>query len=240
MNNLGNLLYRQGNLAEAKVSYKRALAGYEKAHGAEHPGTLMSFNNLAGLIFRESDFAGAEGLYREALVGYQRTLGAEHPFTLSCIYNLGVLLQEKGDSAGSEAMHQRALAGREKLLGTKHPDTLMRLAALESLRGLKCAPEAIERLMQAVLSDKAIPTEKRGAKVASKSVTEVLQTLNDRERRVLAMRFGLEDGNVLTSAEIGKALNVNQSRIRMIQAKAIRKLKAPARMRILQGIDASS
>ena len=240
LNNLGNLLYRQGHLAEAKVFYQRASNGYEKAHGAEHPGTLMSFNNLAGLIFRESDFAEAERLYRKALAGYERTLGPEHPFTLSCIYNLGVLLEEKGDSSASEAMHRRALAGREKSLGAKHPDTLMSLAALEALQGPKCAPEGVERLMQAVLSGQPIPAEKRGSKVASKSVSEVLQSLNDGERRVLAMRFGLEDGKALTPAEIGKALKVNQSRIRMIEAKAIRKLKHPARLRILQGIDASS
>jgi DNA-binding CsgD family transcriptional regulator len=200
----------------------------------------MSFNNLAGLIFRESDFAGAEELYRKALAGYERTLGPEHPFTLSCIYNLGVLLGEKGDSSASEAMHQRALAGRENSLGTKHPDTLMSLAALEALQEPKCAPEGVERLMQAVLSGQAISTDKRGSKVAAKSVTKVLQSLTERERRVLIMRFGLDDGKVLTSQEIGKALKVNQSKIRMIEAKAIRQLKHPMRLGALQGIDASS
>ena len=130
-------------------------------------------------------------------------------------------------------MHRRALAGREKSFGTKHPDTLMSLAALEALQGPKCAPEGIKRLMQAVYGQE-ISTEKRETKVASKSVTEVLRSLNDRERRVLAMRFGLEDGKALTSAEISKALKVNQSRIRMIEAKAIRKLKHPKSLRILQ------
>ena len=109
----------------------------------------------------------------------------------------------------------------------------MSLAALEALQGPKCAPEGIKRLMQAVYGQE-ISTEKRETKVASKSVTEVLRSLNDRERRVLAMRFGLEDGKALTSAEISKALKVNQSRIRMIEAKAIRKLKHPKSLRILQ------
>jgi DNA-directed RNA polymerase sigma subunit (sigma70/sigma32) len=54
------------------------------------------------------------------------------------------------------------------------------------------------------------------------------------------MRFGLDDGKVLTSKEIGKALKVNQSKIRMIEAKAIRQLKHPMRLGVLQGIDASS
>ena len=234
INNLGNLLYRQGNLSEAKSMYQRALAGYEKAMGAEHPSTLMALNNLAGLILGEGDFVTAENLYLKSLKGYEKSLGPEHPFTLSCIYNLGVLLGEKGDSSGSEAMHRRALAGREKSLGTRHPDTLMSLAALEALQGTKCASEGVERLMQAVLSGQAIPEQKQGAKVALKSVTEVLQSLNDGERRVLAMRFGLDDGKAQTPEEIGKALKVNQSRIRMIEAKAIRKLKHPKSLRILQ------
>lgn len=234
INNLGNLFYQQGKLSEAKSMYQPALTGYEKALGAEHPSTLMALNNLAGLILGEGDFVTAENLYLKSLKGYEKSLGPEHPFTLSCIYNLGVLLGEKGDSAASEAMHRRALEGRQKSLGTKHPDTLMSLAALEALQGPKCDPEGLEKLMQAVLPGQAIPEQKQGAKVNLKSVTEVLRSLNDSERRVLAMRFGLDGSKAQTPEEIGKNLRMNHARIRMIEAKAIRKLKHPKSLRILQ------
>jgi RNA polymerase primary sigma factor len=54
------------------------------------------------------------------------------------------------------------------------------------------------------------------------------------ERQVLAMRLGLDDCKAQTPEEIGKNLKMNHARIRMIEAKAIRKLKHPKSLRILQ------
>ena len=63
---------------------------------------------------------------------------------------------------------------------------------------------------------------------------EVLATLNDREKKVLVMRFGLEDGKPRTLEEVGKAFGVTRERIRQIEAKAIRKLKHPSRAKKLK------
>jgi len=63
---------------------------------------------------------------------------------------------------------------------------------------------------------------------------EVLATLNDREKKVLVMRFGLEDGRPRTLEEVGKAFGVTRERIRQIEAKAIRKLKHPSRAKKLK------
>lgn len=63
---------------------------------------------------------------------------------------------------------------------------------------------------------------------------EVLATLNDREKKVLIMRFGLEDGKPRTLEEVGKAFGVTRERIRQIEAKAIRKLKHPSRAKKLK------
>ena len=57
----------------------------------------------------------------------------------------------------------------------------------------------------------------------------VLGTLNDRERKVLELRFGLTDGTPRTLEEVGKEFNVTRERIRQIEAKALRKLKHPTR-----------
>jgi RNA polymerase primary sigma factor len=63
---------------------------------------------------------------------------------------------------------------------------------------------------------------------------DVLGTLSDRERQVLAMRFGLDDGRTRTLEEVGKAFGVTRERIRQIEAKALRKLRHPSRSKKLK------
>lgn len=65
-------------------------------------------------------------------------------------------------------------------------------------------------------------------------ISEVLDTLNDREKKVLKLRFGLEDGRQRTLEEVGREFGVTRERIRQIEAKAIRKLKHPTRSRKLR------
>jgi RNA polymerase primary sigma factor len=64
---------------------------------------------------------------------------------------------------------------------------------------------------------------------------EVLTGLSERERKVLELRFGLTDGNALTLEEVGARFNVTRERVRQIEAKALRKMRHPARIRFLQG-----
>jgi RNA polymerase primary sigma factor len=64
---------------------------------------------------------------------------------------------------------------------------------------------------------------------------DVLDTLTERERRVLTLRFGLVDGYSRTLEEVGKQFNVTRERIRQIEAKALRKMRHPTRMRQLHG-----
>ena len=65
-------------------------------------------------------------------------------------------------------------------------------------------------------------------------VEAVLDSLTGRERRVLQLRFGLEDGRARTLEEVGKEFNVTRERIRQIEAKALRKLRHPSRSRKLK------
>jgi len=65
-------------------------------------------------------------------------------------------------------------------------------------------------------------------------MNKVLETLSPREKKVLIMRFGLDDGKPKTLEEVGKEFKVTRERIRQIEAKAIRKLKHPTRARKLK------
>ena len=65
-------------------------------------------------------------------------------------------------------------------------------------------------------------------------LADVLKTLTPREEKVLALRFGLEDGNPKTLEEVGRVFNVTRERIRQIEAKALRKLRHPSRSKKLK------
>jgi RNA polymerase primary sigma factor len=66
-------------------------------------------------------------------------------------------------------------------------------------------------------------------------LTHVLTSLTERERRVLELRFGLKDGYARTLEEVGKQFRVTRERIRQIEAKALRKMRHPTRLRQLEG-----
>ena len=65
-------------------------------------------------------------------------------------------------------------------------------------------------------------------------LNNALQGLNERERKVLIMRFGLEDGVTRTLEDVGKEFEVTRERVRQIEAKALRKLRHPQRSRKLR------
>ncbi|MDO8485381.1 MAG: RNA polymerase sigma factor RpoD, partial [Candidatus Limnocylindrales bacterium] len=79
------------------------------------------------------------------------------------------------------------------------------------------------------------PAEAASHQLLKEQVEAVLDSLTGRERRVLQLRFGLEDGRARTLEEVGKEFNVTRERIRQIEAKALRKLRHPSRSRKLRG-----
>jgi RNA polymerase primary sigma factor len=78
------------------------------------------------------------------------------------------------------------------------------------------------------------PADAASRKMLKEQMDDVLGTLSDRERQVLAMRFGLDDGRTRTLEEVGKAFGVTRERIRQIEAKALRKLRHPSRSKKLK------
>ncbi|MBR4760600.1 MAG: RNA polymerase sigma factor RpoD [Lachnospiraceae bacterium] len=79
-----------------------------------------------------------------------------------------------------------------------------------------------------------VPADAAAFTLLREQLNEVLDTLTEREQKVLKLRFGLEDGNARTLEEVGKEFNVTRERIRQIEAKALRKLRHPSRSRKLR------
>lgn len=78
------------------------------------------------------------------------------------------------------------------------------------------------------------PVDVASYQLLKEHIDSVLSTLNPRERRVLKLRFGLEDGRSRTLEEVGKEFGVTRERIRQIEAKALRKLRHPSRSKRLK------
>ena len=82
--------------------------------------------------------------------------------------------------------------------------------------------------------DKQEPQEAATQNLLKEQLNEVMETLTDREYKVLSLRFGLEDGRPRTLEEVGREFNVTRERIRQIEAKALRKMRHPSRSRKLK------
>lgn len=79
-----------------------------------------------------------------------------------------------------------------------------------------------------------VPAEAAAFTLLHEQLMEVLETLTEREQKVLKLRFGLEDGRPRTLEEVGRDFNVTRERIRQIEAKALRKLRHPSRSKKLK------
>lgn len=82
--------------------------------------------------------------------------------------------------------------------------------------------------------DAPAPAEAASFMLLKEQLEEVLETLTPREKKVLQLRFGLEDGRSRTLEEVGQVFGVTRERIRQIEAKALRKLRHPSRSKKLK------
>ncbi len=82
--------------------------------------------------------------------------------------------------------------------------------------------------------DVPAPADAAAFSMLKEQLVEVLDTLTEREQKVLKLRFGLEDGRARTLEEVGRRFDVTRERIRQIEAKALRKLRHPSRSKKLK------
>jgi RNA polymerase primary sigma factor len=79
------------------------------------------------------------------------------------------------------------------------------------------------------------PLELASQQLLRGQISDALDKLTERERRIIVLRFGLEDGRFRTLEEVGREFGITRERIRQIEAKALRKLRHPSYSRKLRG-----
>jgi hypothetical protein len=123
-NELAIVFQQLGKYGEAVELHRRALAGWEKVLGKEHPSTLASVNNLATVLRAQGDHKAAGELYRRALAGCEKVPGKEHPSTLTSVWCLAALVEDVGQRSEAVPLYERAVIGFGAALGSEHPITV--------------------------------------------------------------------------------------------------------------------
>ena len=145
------------------------------------------------------------------------------------------LLQELGREPTVEAIAEAMSRGQEVVVTPDKVREIIKVSqepvSLETPIG-----EEEDSHLGDFIEDRAAlaPAEAASHQLLKEQVEAVLDSLSGRERRVLQLRFGLEDGRARTLEEVGKEFNVTRERIRQIEAKALRKLRHPSRSRKLK------
>jgi RNA polymerase primary sigma factor len=145
------------------------------------------------------------------------------------------LIQEIGREPTVEEIAEAMSRGQEEVFTPDKVREIMKVSqkpvSLETPIG-----EEEDATLSDLIEDPAAlaPAEAAANRLLKEQVTAVLNSLTGHERRVLSLRFGLEDGRARTLEEVGTEFHVSRERIRQIEAVALRKLRHPSRSRKLR------
>jgi serine/threonine-protein kinase len=133
LNTLGLAQRDEGRLGEARDTFAKQLALYERELGPDHPSVAGTLNNLATVNHLMGNTAAAIDDLQRALAIWERVLGPDHPNIARALTNLGPDLAEQGRYDEARAAYERALAIKEKRLG---PDSIELGTTLNNLGAL--------------------------------------------------------------------------------------------------------
>ena len=138
------------------------------------------------------------------------------------------LLQELGREPTPEEIAEKMEMPEEKVI------EIMKIALEPVSLETPVGEEEDTHLVDFLSDEKAeTPIEATSVMFLREQLDEVMETLTDREKQVLVLRYGLDDGKARTLEEVGNMFNVTRERIRQIESKALRKLRHPSRSRKL-------
>jgi tetratricopeptide (TPR) repeat protein len=242
MNNLAQVLGRQGKYKEAEAMNRQTLAQREQVLGREHPDTLASMSNLAFVLDSQGKYEEAEVMSRKTLALYEKMLGREHPDTLTSMGNLAFVLESQGKCEEAEAIHRQTLAQREQVLGREHPDTLTSMGNLAFVPESQGKYEEVEAIHRQTLAqrEQVLGREHPDTLTSMGNLAFVLESQGKYEeaeaihRQTLAQReqvLGREHPDTLTS--MGNLAFVLESQGKYEEAEAIYRQMLAQREKVL-------
>jgi RNA polymerase primary sigma factor len=145
------------------------------------------------------------------------------------------LLPELGREPTVEEIAEAMSKGQEVVVTPERVREIIKASQQAISLDLPIGEEEDSRLGDFIEDPAALaPDEAASHQLLKSQIEAVLASLTGRERRLLQLRFGLEDGRARTLEEVGKEFNVTRERIRQIEARALRKLRHPSRSRKLK------
>ncbi len=134
LNELGLVLWRQGNLEEAEESFHRAISLGKLAGTQNTPESLTSLGNLGLLLWERGKLEEAEEDQRQTLAMKIKVLGTETNTQIAgTLHNLALVLRDEGKLAEAEGCSRRALVIETRLVGENHPDVATARKALATI-----------------------------------------------------------------------------------------------------------
>ncbi len=122
LHSLGELLFVQGDLAQAEKSLRDALALRQKLLGERHAAVAETLNSLGVIAYARGDPRRADPLLRQALTLRKAVLGPAHPAVAESLSNLAAVLAAEGQQGSALELYREALALQRRVLGEEHPD----------------------------------------------------------------------------------------------------------------------
>ena len=151
LSNLGQLKYKQKDLAQAEALFRRSLAIRETVLGPEHFGLVQNLNNLAALHYARGELEQAEPLFRRALTISEKALGEDHADVAVTLNNLARLYFRRNDFKNAAPLLLRLLAIKQEALGASHPEVAAILTSLAKVRYAEGEYDAGEQLARRAL-----------------------------------------------------------------------------------------